>query len=220
MKIASLASLLSFSSSLSFPSLLSSPWLASLVVAAGLLNLAPASHAQTRLAPAPQPAALTRAESSKALASLFAEMWENTLRTSPELASAIGDKRYNDRLDDRSALAYNQNLERESGYLIRLAAIDTAGLSEQEQLSKELMVRQLVEDQQEALFKPWEMPLNQADNIATDLARFVDQLSFTTVKDYDDYIARLKQVPVAFQQTTDNLETGIADRRTPPGYLL
>ncbi|MGC2621365.1 MAG: DUF885 domain-containing protein, partial [Acidobacteriaceae bacterium] len=38
--------------------------------------------------------------------------------------------------------------------------------------------------------------------------------------DYDDYIARLKKVPLAFQQITDNMLTGIDDHRVPPKYLL
>ncbi len=177
-------------------------------------------HAQTALVPAEQPAPETAAERSKTLAALFSQIWEQQLRNSPEFASAIGDKRYNDRLDDRSAAAYNQRLERETGYLAQLAAIDTAGLSEQEQLSKELMLRHLIEDQQEAVFKPWEMPINQRSGIVVDLPQLAGLVSFATVKDYDDYIARLKQVPTAFQQVTDDLDRGIADQRTPPRYLL
>ncbi len=147
-------------------------------------------------------------------------MWEDELQHSPEFASSIGDKRYNDRLDDRTAAVYNQRLERETGFLTELAAIDTAGLSDQEQLSKEMMLRHLVEDQQEAVFKPWEMPVNQMDSVVTEIPQLIEQLSFTTVKDYDDYLARLGQVRTAFQQVTDDLEIGAADHRTPPRYLL
>ena len=157
---------------------------------------------------------------SKALAALFSRMWEEELKHSPEFASVIGDTRYNDRLDDRSAAAYNETIERESGYLTELAKMDTTGLSEQEQLSKELMVRHLIEDQREAVFKPWEMPVSQMDGLALGLPQLVAELSFKTVKDYDDYIARLKVVPTAFEQVTDSIEAGIADHRTPPRFLL
>src|SRR6202020_623927 len=43
---------------------------------------------------------------------------------------------------------------------------------------------------------------------------------FDSVKDYDDYIARLKKVPTAFQQISDNMMTGMDDNRVPPKYLL
>ena len=176
--------------------------------------------AQTRLVPASQPAPQTAAERSKALAALFAQVWQEQLEHSPEFASTIGDKRYNDRLDDRSAAAYNQQLQREADTLVQLAGIDATGLSEQEQLSKEILVRSLVQDQQEAVFKPWEMPVSQFDGIQSDLPRLVGELTFTSVKDYDDYLARLGKVPTAFQQVTDDLDAGIADHRTPPRYLL
>jgi uncharacterized protein (DUF885 family) len=160
------------------------------------------------------------AERSKALQTLFAEIWQDRLQHNPEFASSIGDKRWNDQLADYSVAAYNENLERERDYLIRLAAIDTTGLSEQEKLSKELMVRGLAQDQEAALFKSWEMPVNQFSGLHSELPRLVSQLSFETVKDYDDYIARLKKVPAAFQQITDNMMTGVEDRRVPPKYLL
>jgi uncharacterized protein (DUF885 family) len=40
------------------------------------------------------------------------------------------------------------------------------------------------------------------------------------VDDYDNYIARLGKVPVAFSQTMTNMQTGLDDRRTPPEYLM
>ena len=52
-------------------------------------------------------------------------------------------------------------------------------MSEQEQLSKELMVRQLIEDQEEARFKPWELPVNQFYGLQVDLPQLVPQLTFT-----------------------------------------
>ncbi|MDI3254237.1 MAG: DUF885 domain-containing protein [Bacillota bacterium] len=162
----------------------------------------------------------TTAERSKALETLFAEIWQDRLQHNPEFASSLGDKRWNDQLTDYSVAAYNEKLARERDYLVRLAAIDTTGLSEQEQLSKDLMARELAQDQEAALFKPWEMPVNQFSGLHSELPRLVSQLSFDTVKDYDDYIARLRKVPTAFQQITDNMMAGVDDHRVPPKYLL
>src|SRR5277367_836896 len=118
------------------------------------------SHAQ---------AAQSAADRSKALSALFADMWEDRLQHSPEFASSIGDKRWNDQLTDYSVAAYNDRLARGRSYLIRLAAIDTTGLSDQEQLSKDLMARQLAEEQEAANFKPWEMPVDQFNGLQTEL---------------------------------------------------
>ena len=156
----------------------------------------------------------------KSLNDLFAQIWEDNLSHNPEFASTIGDKRWNDQLSDYSVDAYNTNLAREREYLVKLGAIDTTGMDEQLVLSRDLMVRQLIEDQEASQFKPWEMPENQFSGLHLDLPQLVPQLSFTSVKDYDDYIARLTKVPTAFQQVTDNMLTGMDDHRVPPKYLL
>ncbi|WP_446741733.1 DUF885 domain-containing protein [Silvibacterium acidisoli] len=156
----------------------------------------------------------------KALNDLFAEMWEDRLKHEPEFASSLGDKRYNDQLSDYSVNAYNETLARGRDYLFRLAAIDTTGLSDQEILSKDLAARDLVDQQAEAEFKPWEMPVNQFNGLQTDLPQMVSLLSFETAKDYDDYAARLAKIPTAFDQISANMSLGVADGRVPPKYIL
>ena len=170
--------------------------------------------------PGAQPSTAEIQTNRKALNDLFAQIWEDRLSHSPEFASTIGDKRWNDQLTDYSATAYNENLARERGYVEKLGQIDTAGLSDQEALSKDLMVRDIIDDLEESAFKPWEMPVNQFDGLQLSLPRLVPQLSFTSTKDYDDYIARLNKVPTAFHQVTDDMMSGIDDQRVPPKYLL
>ncbi len=155
-----------------------------------------------------------------ALKALFDEIWQDQLRHSPEFASSIGDKRYNDQLSDYSVATYNDQLARGRDYIFRLAAIDTTGLSDQEILSKDLMARRLVEDQEEAEYKPWEMPVTQMWGPHIELPALVPQLSFETVKDYDDYAARLTKIPVVFQQISANMATGVEDQRVPPKFIL
>ncbi len=157
---------------------------------------------------------------SHALSSLLHEIWEDNLKHSPEFATSIGDKRYDDQLTDYSAKEVNASLQRGLGYIERLGAIDTTGLSEQDQLSAELMLRSLIDDQQAAKFKEWEMPVNQFNGLQTDLPQLPNRTNFDTAKDYDDYIARLKKVPVAFSQIMTNMQLGVDEGRTPPQYLM
>jgi uncharacterized protein (DUF885 family) len=103
---------------------------------------------------------------------------------------------------------------------MRLAVIDDKGLSDQEKISRELLLRQFTQDQEAAEFKEWEVPVNQLGGIQTAYPDLVAQLSFTTVKDYDDWIARLHLVPRAFEQVTANMALGIEDHNLPPKYLL
>lgn len=196
----------------------------SLTLAAGLALMccmeATTSYAQIIRLPTPTTANASVADRSKALSALFDEIWQDKLKHSPEYASYLGDKRYNDQLTDYSVQAVNASLSRGRGYIEQLGAIDTTGLSDQEKLSAELMMRSLIDDQEAAKFKEWEMPVNQFSGFHTDLAQMPIDLQFDSVKDYDDYISRLQKVPTAFAQITINMQMGIDDGRMPPEYLL
>ncbi len=156
----------------------------------------------------------------KALNDLLHEQWEYTLRTSPIYASILGDKRYNDQLDDFSQKAIDDNLEQSRRFLARFEAIDTTGFPDQEVLNKELMVRDLRMTVEGARFRPWEMPVNQFSGIHIDAPQLVSILSFDTVKDYEDYITRLKLLPGLFDQTMVQMRKGMADGLMPPKILL
>jgi len=184
------------------------------------LSLVPrVSRGQKQLT-AVEPETTSVAARSKALSALFTEIWQDRLKHSPEFASSIGDKRYNDQLTDYSAKEVNAALSRGRDYIQRLSEIDTTGLSEQERLSADLMLRSLIDQQEGAKFKEWEMPVNQFNGFHTDLAQLPGRLQFDSAKDYDDYIERLKKVPAAFSQIMTNMQLGADEGRTPPQYLM
>ncbi len=160
------------------------------------------------------------AERSKQLNQLFDEIWQDKLKHSPEYASSLGDHRYDDQLTDYSVAAVNASLARGRKFIEQLAAIDTTGLSEQDQLSAELMLRSLTEDQEGARFKEWEMPVDQFNGFHTALPQLIENLTFASVLDYDNYISRLKKVPTAFYQVMTNMQLGMDDGRMPPKYIL
>jgi uncharacterized protein (DUF885 family) len=177
----------------------------------------------TMLIPATMSAANSPADLEsrrKALNDLLHEQWEYTLRTSPIYASILGDKRYNDQLDDFSQHAIDDNLEQSRRFLTRFEAIDTAGFPDQEVLNKQLMVRDLSMGLEEARFKPWEMPVNQFSGIHIEAPQLVSILSFESVKDYEDYITRLKLLPRLFDQNIVQMRKGTADGLMPPKILL
>ncbi len=156
----------------------------------------------------------------KQLVDLLDEHWEYTMRTNPEYASILGDKRYNDKLSDVSEKAVLADLEVQRGFLARFEAIDVAGFPEQEALNHALMVRQIEMTLRGTPFKDWEMPVSQFSGIHINAPQLVSLLSFETVKDYDDYIARLRQLPTVFDQTMDLMRKGMADKLMPPRILL
>ena len=199
--------------------LISASVLALLAGLLGPLGAIRAQNLQTPTAAAPLPAE-PLAGREKELNGLFHDYWEDRLKHNPEFASSIGDLRYNDQISDYSVSAVNEELAREQNFMLRLAAIDPTGFTVQEKTSQDLLMRRFETDLEGAAFKEWEMPVNQMGGIYSDFPQLAAELSFNTVKDYDDWIARLHAMPAAFDQVTQNMSIGMADHRVPPKYLL
>jgi len=150
---------------------------------------------------------------------LFDEQYEIDLRNYPERATAFGDYRYNDRLTDHSLEAVQRRHQTDTEFLARLEAIPTTGFSDQDQLSHDLLVRVLRQRITDFDLKEYEMPINQQNGIHTSLADLPLSVPLDSVKHYEDYIARLHQIPQALSQVTEVLKTGMKDKLMPVRFL-
>jgi uncharacterized protein (DUF885 family) len=151
---------------------------------------------------------------------LFEEQYESDLRNFPERATAFGDYRYNDKLNDYSLEAIARRNRIDMEFLTRLRAIPSDGFSDQDQLSHDLLIRVLQQRGADFDLKEYEMPVNQASGVHTNLADLPLSVPFDSVKHYEDYIARLRQIPTALAQTTAVLRAGTADKLMPVRFLL
>ena len=151
---------------------------------------------------------------------LFEEQYQTDLKAHPERATSIGDYRYNDQLDDYSPAAYQRQDAVDQDFLSRLNAISTAGFPEQDKLSHEVMQRSLTQRIANYKFKEYEMPVNHMEGPQTRLADMPLAVPLDTVKHYEDYIARLHQIPRAFSQTEETLRAGMKDKLMPVRFLL
>jgi uncharacterized protein (DUF885 family) len=154
------------------------------------------------------------------LKELLGAEWEYELRESPELATSIGDYRYNDRWSD-SSLAHEQQQKRDlQQWLGKFQALDSAGLNEQDRLSLQVMMRNLKERIEGIDLKTYEMPVDQFNGIQLELAQFVAIVPFDSTKHYEEYISRLRQIPRVIDQNIDVLQQGKKDGLMPPKFLL
>jgi len=159
------------------------------------------------------------AERLAAQNTLFDEQYESDLRAFPERATAFGDYRYNDKLAERSLAAIAQQHQTDQTYLARLQAIPSTGFSDQDQLSHDLLVRVLQQRVADFDLKEYEMPINQQNGIHTGLADLPLSVPFDSVKHYEDYIARLHQIPRVLSQTTEVLRAGMKDQLMPVRFI-
>jgi uncharacterized protein (DUF885 family) len=171
--------------------------------------------ATAALAQGPKPVA----ERLAAQNALFDEQYESDLRNFPERATAFGDYRYNDRLNDYSLDAIRRRREVDAAFLQRLEAIPNDGFSDQDQLSHDLLIRVLRQRIADFNLKEFEMPINTQSGIHTNLADLPLSVPLDSVKHYEDYISRLHQVPLALSQVTEVLRAGMKDKLMPVRFL-
>lgn len=156
---------------------------------------------------------------SQRLHALFDAEWEWTLRENPTMASHLGDKRYNDRWPDVSLAAIERRHAHRQETLQTLLAIDAAKLSESDKLNHRLFRRQLDADIEEHQYRWYLVPVTQRDGIQ-DEGSTADSLSFTTVKDYDDWLARLKSFPEFMAQTIALMREGVKIKLVQPKVIM
>jgi uncharacterized protein (DUF885 family) len=151
---------------------------------------------------------------------LFEELYQADLKNAPERATAYGDYRYNDQLSDRSLVAIDRRHTADVANLARLKAIPTTSFPEQDILSHDLLTRVLQQRLDDYELKEFEMPVDQMNGIHTGLADLPLGMPFDSVKHYEDYIARLHQIPRVLSQTTEVLRAGMRDNLMPVRFLL
>jgi uncharacterized protein (DUF885 family) len=151
---------------------------------------------------------------------LFKAQYEDDLRASPESETAKGDYRDNAILDDYSLAASVKQNALDRAYRAKLESISTEGFPEQDRLSHDLLLHVLDDRIADYELKDYEMPISQMQGIHTSLANLPRIVPLDTVKHYEDYAARLRGIPKAFEQTIEVLRQGEKDGLMPVRSLL
>jgi uncharacterized protein (DUF885 family) len=190
-------------------------------LALGLLALLPlgaaAATAQKREAPA------------SALRALIDREWQYQLEHSPTYASVLGDRRWNDRWDDLSLQAIEADHQHNLQVLARLKKLDRARLPAEDQLNYDLFRREYELWVEEHRFKWYLLPTNQVGSIPEGIKQppgvqtayqLADTLRFATVKDYEDWIVRLRGFGTYVDQVVALMREGIRQKRVHPQVIL
>ena len=156
---------------------------------------------------------------SEALHRLFASTWEYRMERSPEWASALGDRRWNDRWSDASLEAIRKDHEHDLQVLAELDTIDRRQLSSDDQLNYDLFKKDYDTAVEEYSFHWYLVPLNQRGGIQT-ADELADSLRFGTVKDYEDWLARLRSFPALMDQTIALMREAIRERMVLPKVIM
>lgn len=153
------------------------------------------------------------------LHALFAREWDYEMQRNPTWASSLGDRRWNDRWPDVSLQAIQKDHEHRIAVLDSLKAIDRGRLSAGDQLNYDIFKQEYENDVEGYDFHWFLIPLNQREGIQSS-DTLGDELRFETVKDYQDWIARLRAFPTYMDQTIALMSEGIRERMMLPRVVM
>jgi uncharacterized protein (DUF885 family) len=141
------------------------------------------------------------------LHALFDAEWERTLEENPTMASGLGDHRYDGLWPDRSPAAIQASHRADLAALGRLAAIDRSSLPAEERLNYDLFRRDLENRTARYEFRQYLNPLNHRGGIQT-ANEITERLRFSTIADYENWIARLSGFGAYTDQTLELMREG------------
>jgi uncharacterized protein (DUF885 family) len=155
----------------------------------------------------------------RALNDFLKAEWEYQMEQNPTQASALGDRRWNDRWGDASLAAIERRQQHRIDAVARLKKIDRQKLSAADQLNFDLFKKEIESDIEEYKYRTYLLPLNQRGGVQTS-DQLAELLRFQTVKDFEDWIARMNALPGLVEQITALLHEGIKARIVWPRIVM
>ncbi len=153
------------------------------------------------------------------LHALFERTWQWELAESPTTASALGDRRWNDRWDDLRLPAFERRQAYRQAVLRELATIPRSALSAADQTHYDVFKYQYDTTVQAYAHRFHLIRTATYDGIQN-TEQIVDTLRFVTVKDYEDWLARLDRFPAYVDQTVALLREGMRTNTVLPKVIV
>ncbi len=170
------------------------------------------------------PPAVGGAAPDTPVAARFADLvereWRWRLREFPLLATSVGVHDYDDRLGDESLAAYARRDAETTAFLAELEALDHAALAAGDQIDYAIFRTQLVERRDAFRFGDPLLTLNADSGFHSSFALLHMGLPFSTLADYENYLARLDQFPAYLEQHVERMREGVRRGMTIPRATL
>jgi len=160
-----------------------------------------------------------KAAANAPLLKLFDATWQEDLADDPIAATQLGDSRYNDKLPDMTQAAIDARQKKNYTRLQALTKIKREKLDKADQLNYDLFQREIKTRIGEYQFKPWMFELTPG-NGPHQLAEVAEFAPFNTVKDYDNWIARINASGPYIDQWILLFTQGTTERLTQPRVII
>jgi len=151
---------------------------------------------------------------------LVDEIWETDMREDPLFATSAGDHRYNDRLPATSLADSVRRSQTNQDFLRRLKKIDREQLMPNDRVNYDILLRQIEDLLAEHRFQVYLIPITQRAGFHLEFPELSKNVPLNTVKDFENYAARLKAFSKYAQGHIELLRAGIAAGQTLPEVVL
>ncbi len=151
---------------------------------------------------------------SERLAALSDEYWQGLMKAAPTWATTLGDRRYDDRLSDISPAGDEAELARRRDVLARAQAIDPAGLSSTERVTRGLLIEECETYIATQLCKFEEWVVDPLNGPQTDFLNLPDLTPLRNKREADDFVKRVRAIGPYVDQHIANLTRGLRSGRT------
>lgn len=159
-------------------------------------------------------------EAHRKLHALFEEEWQFRLEEDPLFATSVGDHRYDDRLPTVSVEAEAARTEARRRFRERLLSIDSASLDDADRVSRALFKRELDDAITDFELRGYRFPINADSGFHIEFAQLPEQVPLATLRDYENYLARLRAFLEYVRQNVELLREGVKTGWTVPRAVL
>jgi uncharacterized protein (DUF885 family) len=156
----------------------------------------------------------------KLLAALLDEAWEYRLHDDPLFATETGDHRYDDQLPKVSLADENRRAAARRSYLSALERIDRDALSNVGQVNYDIFGISLRNGIRDHQFKLHLMPVTDRYGFHIEFPELPRNLSLSTVRDYENYIARLGRFAEYAAGHVELMREGVRQGMTTPSVIM
>ena len=154
------------------------------------------------------------------LTEIIDERWDYSLKENPLSATRAGVNTYNHLLKGVSAKDNDRRLAAETIFLKRLTNIDENKLTADNRINYQLLKWVLEGSIRRYQLDLSRIPLNTFSSFYLGVLNMSNGLVMDSVKDYQDYIARLNEIPRYFNENITNMRKGIKTNFTLPKIVV
>lgn len=156
----------------------------------------------------------------RALDGIMAEYWEFVLAENPFAATQAGVSEYNDRLPGVTSADRARRLAAERRFLARTRDIDVERLSVKGRVNAELFDWVLQDSIDANELNLARIPFNTFSGFFMAALTASNGVRMQSVGDYEDYLARLRDIPRYFKENIANMEEGVRNNFILPQIVI